>query len=62
MLNDFNQRPLRHNYDTKEWNFCAHKYVDQLIRDGHELYPSAKSKSKMLKILRSEGIVAGRLG
>ena len=35
--------------------------MNQLVRSGHELYPSAKSKAKMHKLLRSEGIVAGRL-
>ena len=61
LLSNFEQRPHSHCSETNTWNFDSTKYLSQLIRDGHELYPSAKSKAKMHKLLRSEGIVAGRL-
>ena len=52
LLEDFDQRPQRFDYDNNFWEFCPRKYMNLLIRDGHELYPSSKSRTKMLKILR----------
>lgn len=57
LLSNFNQRPMRFDYADEKWNFCKQKYIDQLLRDGHELYPSLKSKLKMVKLLKESGIV-----
>ena len=57
LLSNFDQRPMQFDYDSKVWNFDKQKYINQLIRDGFELYPSLKSKLKMIKILKQSGII-----
>ncbi len=57
LLNDLELQPEKFNYDTNEWKYSSQKYVDQLIRPGFELYPSLKSKLKIAKLLRQQGII-----
>lgn len=55
LLKNFVQHPEK-SVDSK-WEFNHSLYLQQLTRDGHELFPSIKSKLNMLKLLKSQGIV-----
>ena len=57
LLSSFDQQPVKFDYYTDKWIFDKEKYVEQLVREGHELYPSLKSKLKMMKILKQSGII-----
>ena len=61
LLSNFEQRPFKFDYEIDEWKFDTKKYFNQLIRDGHELYPSLKSKLKMTKILKKGGMIVSKL-
>jgi hypothetical protein len=43
---------MQYDYAREDWQFSERKYIEQLIRDGHELYPSLKSKDNLQKMLR----------
>ena len=61
VLTNFEQTPEKYDYVNQEWKFSSAKYMDQLIRDGFELYPSEKSKVNIHKILRSTGVFPTKL-
>ena len=51
LLDNFEQHPglIKDN----KFEFTQDRYIDQLVREGSELYPSIKSKLNMHKLLRS---------
>ena len=61
VLTNFEQTPEKYDYVNEEWKFSTAKYMNQLIRDGFELYPSEKSKVNIHKILRSTGVFPTKL-
>ena len=61
LLSNFTQRPSKFDYASDQWQFDSSTYLNQLMRKGHELYPSLKSKLKMTKILKRSGIIVSKL-
>ena len=61
LLSNFIQRPSKFDYATDQWYFDSSAYINQLMREGHELYPSLKSKLKMIKILKRSGMIVSKL-
>lgn len=59
LLSKFNMWPEKYNNETSRWEFDQEKYLRQLKRPGYELYPSLKSKIKMIKLLKQSGIIVG---